>query len=172
MSDSTQPISSGADSSGDKPAARDGTRRRGRRGGRGRRKTFPARPGEDAPGAETQDPSASDPTPVETADAPTTTAIGAGVTQPASQPAAAERTERPQRPERPASEPLPPRRPPIPPRPHAPPHQPRRQDCECEQIERVQNQRHGSGSEGSAITRPPQRSQCLLARTVPEKSGG
>ena len=61
MSDSEQPVSSGAESSGDKPGARGGVRRRGRRGGRGRRKAFPARPGEDAPVGETQDAPASPP---------------------------------------------------------------------------------------------------------------
>ena len=114
MSDSEQPISSGAEPAGDKPAARPGTRRRGRRGGRGRRKTFPARPGEDAPTPEEQDSAAPASAPVETSAAtPATAAPEAGATQPPQPPARAERPDRPPRPERPASEPLPPRRPPI-----------------------------------------------------------
>lgn len=118
MSESEQPISSGAEPAGDSPAARPGTRRRGRRGGRGRRKPFAPRPGEDAPASETQDSPTPANAPAEAATAaptPATTEVSA--IEPSTKPAPVERqAQRPSRPERPAREPqsgpaIPPRRP-------------------------------------------------------------
>ena len=118
MSESEQPISSGAEPAGDSPAARPGTRRGGRRGGRGRRKPFAPRPGEDAPASETQDSPTPANAPAEAAtDAPIPAAAEVSAVEPSTKPAPVERQDqRSSRPERPAREPhsgpaIPPRRP-------------------------------------------------------------